>query len=62
MKHEPVALPNLGRMMVFVDGENLVLRFQAMVAEGRMPIDDIAYEKDIYVWSNGSVWPGLNQV
>ena len=30
-------MPPLGRMMVFVDGENLVLRFQDMVADGRAP-------------------------
>jgi uncharacterized LabA/DUF88 family protein len=65
MRQEHVVLPPLGRMMVFVDGENLVQRFQAMVAEGRELREDarIAHEKDIYVWSpNFSVRTGLNQV
>ena len=65
MNQDQVALPNLGRMMVFVDGENLVLRFQAMLNEGRKIREDanIKHEKDIYVWSPYfTVKPGLNQV
>jgi uncharacterized LabA/DUF88 family protein len=65
MRQEHVVMPSLGRMMVFVDGENLVQRFQAMVSEGRELREDakIAYEKDIYVWSpHLTVKPGLNLV
>ncbi|MCW8890875.1 MAG: NYN domain-containing protein [Sedimenticola sp.] len=65
MKQEHVVMPSLGRMMVFVDGENLVQRFQAMVNEGRELRDDanIAYEKNIYVWApHLTVNPGLNLV
>ena len=65
MRQEHVVLPSLGRMMVFVDGENLVQRFQAMVSEGRELREDakIAHEKDIYVWApHLSVKPGLNLV
>lgn len=65
MQQEHVVLPNLGRMMVFVDGENLVQRFQAMVDQGREPREDtgIVHEKDIYVWSpTSTVKTGLNQV
>ncbi|MEJ1463347.1 MAG: NYN domain-containing protein [Candidatus Sedimenticola sp. (ex Thyasira tokunagai)] len=65
MQQEHVVMPSLGRMMVFVDGENLVQRFQAMVSEGYGLREDarIAHEKDIYVWSpHLTVKPGLNLV
>jgi uncharacterized LabA/DUF88 family protein len=40
------------RIMVFVDGENLVFRFQAMVDQGYAPRDDLLYhERDVAVWS-----------
>ena len=55
-------MPQPGRMMVFVDGENLVLRYQAMVEKGWVPRDDVSHLRDIYAWTKGSVQPGLNQV
>lgn len=65
MSQEHVVMPSLGRMMVFVDGENLVRRFEAMVSEGRELREDarISHEKEIYVWSpHLTVKPGLNLV
>jgi len=62
MALEQVSLPSLGRMMVFVDGENLVFRYQAMLEEGREPRDDVNHEKDAYVWQSNTVRPGLNHV
>jgi hypothetical protein len=32
-----VPVPGLGRMMVFVDGENMVCRFQDMLNKGKTP-------------------------
>lgn len=55
-------VPSLGRMMVFVDGENLVARFQAMTESGRMPLADVKHKRDTYVWSIPTVQPGLNVV
>ena len=52
-------LPPLGRMMVFVDGENLVARYQALLDEGRSPASEIRHRTDTYVWSPRAVWPGL---
>jgi len=49
-------------MMVFVDGENIVARFQAMLAEGRKPTSHVAHRVDTYAWSEYAVWPGLNVV
>lgn len=40
-------------MMVFADGENLVLRFQEMVRRGFVPQDNVAHERDTFVWSYG---------
>ena len=55
-------MPALGRMMVFVDGENIVFRYQQMLAEGREPDERVVHEPDTYVWMPGCVRPGLNQV
>lgn len=39
------------RMMVFVDGENLVFRYQDMLKRGFLPRDDdLVHEPDVYVW------------
>jgi uncharacterized LabA/DUF88 family protein len=45
------------RLMVFVDGENIVCRYQAMKDNGRSPIEEnsvvggkIHHEQDIYLW------------
>ncbi|HYL19968.1 MAG TPA: NYN domain-containing protein [Burkholderiales bacterium] len=55
-------MPSLGRMMAFIDGENLVARYQAMLVGGRKPYDHIAYQRDVLVWLPGVIWPGLNVV
>lgn len=37
--------------MVFVDGENLVFRYQEMLKAGYVPRDDaLAHERDTFVW------------
>lgn len=36
--------------MYFVDGENLAMRYQAMVEKGYKPLNGILHEKDVYVW------------
>lgn len=38
------------RVIFFIDGENLVMRYQSMVEEGRKPLNGILHERDIYVW------------
>ncbi len=38
------------RAMFFIDGENLVLRYQDMLTKGYEPNPKILHEKDIYVW------------
>jgi len=55
-------LPALGRMMVFVDGENLVARYQAMLDSGRKPSHEVHHRPNVYVWSPGAVWPGMSVV
>lgn len=39
------------RMMVFVDGENLVFRYQNMLKRGFIPRDDLVHDPDTYVWN-----------
>jgi len=47
---------------VFVDGENLVARYQAMLKEGREPQPHVVHRRDVLVWWAGVVQPGLNVV
>lgn len=44
---------NTIRPALFVDGENLVLRYQAMLLAGRMPAEGVVHKKDVYVWHPG---------
>ncbi len=55
-------MPNLGRMMVFVDGENLVRRFEAMLKEGRLSGNDVRHRTGVYVWLPATVRVGLHVV
>jgi uncharacterized LabA/DUF88 family protein len=41
----------LRRAILFVDGENLTMRFQAMLRAGARPKKSIEHRKDVYVWS-----------
>lgn len=38
------------RAIGFIDGENLVMRYQAMVADGAAPKEDVTHIKDCFVW------------
>ncbi|MRX07309.1 NYN domain-containing protein [Pseudoduganella sp. FT25W] len=38
------------RTIGFADGENLVMRFQAMVEAGAIPKNDVVHERDCLVW------------
>ena len=55
-------VPTLGRMMVFVDGENLVHRFQGMCESGRKRREEVVHEKDVLAWTHLAIKPRLNQV
>jgi uncharacterized LabA/DUF88 family protein len=44
------------RIAMFADGENLVFRFQDMVAAGRTPLKCVVHERDCYVWSPLLIW------
>lgn len=41
---------SLPRSILFIDGENLSLRYQAMVASGLVPRKDVVHEPDVFVW------------
>ena len=51
-------MPSLGRMMVFVDGENLVGRYQAMLDDGRAAGNGVEHRKDVYAWIPATVKAG----
>src|SRR5438046_2445633 len=41
---------NTVRPIMFIDGENLVLRYQAMVAAGHKPNELVVHKQDVFVW------------
>jgi uncharacterized LabA/DUF88 family protein len=42
--------PYIGRMMIFIDGENLTFRYQAMLEKGWISKSDVIHIKDQLVW------------
>lgn len=42
----------LVRSILLVDGENLTMRYQAMLAEGRVPKAGVKHSRDVYVWQS----------
>lgn len=55
-------MPSFGRMMVFVDGENIVFRYQSMIKKGFKPKNSVKHVPDVYVWCPNTVEPGLNEI
>lgn len=56
------AMMNSGRIMYFIDGENLVFRYQALLETGLTPDSRVAHERDAYVWSTNIWLPGNHRV
>lgn len=48
------------REFVFIDGENLLFRFQALLAGGKMPKKEVTHVPDVFVWSDSAInkWIG----
>lgn len=46
----PYTASDQSRVMVFVDGENLAIRYKEELGE-KSPVGHIHYEPDVYVWS-----------
>lgn len=42
--------PTIPQLMAFIDGENLVFRYQGLVAKGRIPHEDVVHRPDVFVW------------
>jgi uncharacterized LabA/DUF88 family protein len=47
-----------------IDGENIVMRYQAMLAEGREPLPGIVHVPDVFVWSPDLIheWADVRRV
>lgn len=58
------AVPSFRRMMIFVDGENLVFRYQAMISKGWLPRgDDVTHIPDVLIWQPSFAFGiGLDEV
>ena len=50
------------RAMFFIDGENLVLRYQDMLTKGYEPNPKILYEKDVYVWHKDVIRANIGNI
>jgi uncharacterized LabA/DUF88 family protein len=51
------------RSMLFIDGENLVMRFQDLLSAGRRPRAEVTHIPDVFVWNpNLMSWFGLGSV
>ena len=42
----------LVKSILFVDGENLTMRYQAMVKAGRKPTDKVIHIPDVFLWTS----------
>lgn len=59
----PRSMPNFRRMMVFVDGENVVFNYQKLLKEGRTSTIAVQHEPDVYAWEPRSIInPGLHEI
>src|SRR6185436_2901939 len=52
------------RTMIFIDGDNLVGRYQSMLRSGRVPRKGVRHRPDMWVWSGASdtLLPELHNV
>jgi len=50
-------MPPLRRLMMFIDGENLVMRYQEMVKGGGSPQEGVIHKPDTYVWTPNTWMP-----
>jgi uncharacterized LabA/DUF88 family protein len=49
------AFPQYQRVMVFIDGENLTLRFKEMLKGGSIANTEVIHKEDTYAWSENSI-------
>jgi len=55
MSQGPRPMSLFRRMMVFIDGENLVFNYQKLLDEGYTQTDSVKHVKDVYVWEENSI-------
>ena len=54
---------SIPRSILFLDGENLVMRYQDMVASGRKPDARVVHIPDVFVWHPNVIrWHDLRKV
>lgn len=58
----PRPMPSFKRMMVFVDGENIVFNYQKLL-ENNLPKDSVKHMQDVYAWEEKTIMnPGLHNI
>lgn len=60
--HNPPPTPNFRRLMVFIDGENLVFSFEKMLKDGLIPRNNTIHEKNIFAWNENTIDPKMFEV
>lgn len=59
----PRPMPAFGRMMVFIDGENIVFNYQKLLKKGLSPKKTVKHHQDIYAWEEKSTLnPGIHNI
>jgi uncharacterized LabA/DUF88 family protein len=59
----PRPMPSFRRMMVFIDGENIVFGYQKLLDKDHSPKDSVKHLNDVYVWEENSIiTPGLHDI
>jgi uncharacterized LabA/DUF88 family protein len=46
----PASTPTNARVMMFIDGENLAIRYRELLGD-REPVNHVKFVRDVYVWS-----------
>jgi len=54
--------PSFRRLMVFVDGENLVFSFEKMLKDGLIPNENTIHLENIFVWNEKTIDPRMFEV
>ena len=49
----------LVRSILFVDGENITMRYQALLESGRIPKATVKHNQDVYVWTSELGYKGV---
>lgn len=56
------SIPPAKRIMMFIDGENLVSRYQDLLKQGRIQSPDVRHGENVFVWHPMTYSPGPDHI